>query len=117
MAVRWEYMQTQTIHQHPDQVPLMNGITASPNSVVIKRDFVVITEHAPPATSFPSNVSFSHPHHRQTMLLSHCHCFNALPLLPVDSTEIIAAGIMGTPMLTAPSWAAGEASNEANRRF
>src|SRR2546423_623131 len=29
------------------------------------------------------------------MLLSHCHCFSAPSLLPVDSTKIIAAGIMG----------------------
>src|SRR5947209_10081861 len=38
---------------------------------------------------------FSHPHHRQTMLLSRCHCFSAPPLLTVHSAEIIAAGIMG----------------------
>jgi hypothetical protein len=31
-------MHTATIHQHRDQVPLMNGITANPHSVVKKRD-------------------------------------------------------------------------------
>jgi len=31
-------MHTQTIHQHRDQVPLMNEITASPHSVVTISD-------------------------------------------------------------------------------
>jgi hypothetical protein len=48
---------TQTIQQHCDQVPFMDGIDASPHSVVTKHDLNVVTEHAPPRDFFPSNVS------------------------------------------------------------
>jgi hypothetical protein len=84
MVVRWEYVHTPTIHQHYDQVPLMNGITASPHSVVKKRGSSVITEQVPPATSFLSTSLLASP-----IPDGPCYCRTAIALAPLRCSPLI----------------------------